>query len=219
MGTKIGEIDYFLHQLNASLFLLDWQSKDTKQKVDLQKQALSKAEIQHMKNMIGNFMKYRKIPTHFKKSECTFINLDTFLSGLVRKFDCCDRGKKFNYTSSSQVEHYNFFTNQFYLEELCRIFLENACQHGLSGKPVLVSFSTDVKKKKAFIHFKNKAKPLSKHTCAQVWDPFFTTQNKTTGLGLGIAQKISKSLRLELSCDSSKNEITFSIIIPLPLLQ
>lgn len=67
----------------------------------------------------------------------------------------------------------------------------NAMQAMSDGGEIIIR--TDLKPDTIFIFFEDEGKGISESLIDKIWDPFFTTKEKGTGLGLGIVKNIIES--------------------------
>jgi len=94
--------------------------------------------------------------------------------------------------------------------------LINASQAMLSGGEIFVK--TTMNNAAAIIIFEDQGAGIPKETMEKLWDPFFTTKEKGTGLGLGLVKNIIEShngaIRIE-----NKTDIGVRVTVELPVKQ
>ena len=72
--------------------------------------------------------------------------------------------------------------------------------------------------KNIWIVFEDQGSGISKEILEKIWDPFFTTKDKGTGLGLGIVKKIIEAHKGQIRIDN-RSEGGTRISIRLPVLE
>jgi len=70
-----------------------------------------------------------------------------------------------------------------------------------------------------FIHFIDNGCGIQDAALDKIWNPFFTTKEKGTGLGLGLVKKIIESHSGEISITNRKEHSGVEVIISFPVLQ
>ncbi|MGD9212325.1 MAG: ATP-binding protein, partial [Desulfobacteraceae bacterium] len=90
--------------------------------------------------------------------------------------------------------------------------LINAMQAMPHGGSVIISAKTDDQNIK--LSFKDHGKGIPEEVMEKIWDPFFTTKEKGTGLGLGIVRNIIESHNGEIQINNLSDGAEVSIILP-----
>lgn len=214
---KKQSLDHIVHQLNTSICLLRWHTEAFLQEKTEEQSQLVNEEIEHLSRLI------REIDTtnidDFADNAVQKIEMNTFLKKTFRNFSVCNQ-KHTLYLLPSTESPLFFTLDVFYLEELLRVFLENALKHTPDGESVYFSWKQE--DYTFAITIKNTGIGVSEEDQKHIWDPNYRIQtNKHTngsGLGLCIALNLAKQLQCQLSCESDGTTYTaFSIRFPLSL--
>jgi signal transduction histidine kinase len=62
----------------------------------------------------------------------------------------------------------------------------------------------------------NRGREISQATCERLFEPFFTTREKGTGLGLAFVREIASDHGGRIEVASADGETTFTLVLPLP---
>ncbi|SLM32198.1 Two-component hybrid sensor and response regulator histidine kinase (Ntr family) [Desulfamplus magnetovallimortis] len=95
-------------------------------------------------------------------------------------------------------------------EKIYQAFLNimlNSCQAMQNGGTITVSVYLKKTDQHTFVTiiFEDNGSGIPEETIKKIWNPFFTTKEKGTGLGLGIVKNIIESHHGEIQISSSKN--------------
>ncbi len=81
-----------------------------------------------------------------------------------------------------------------------------------------ILIKTSLNENMAIIIFEDQGEGVSDEIMEKVWDPFFTTKEKGTGLGLGLVKNIIESHKGTIEIEN-KQDIGIRVIIELPVVQ
>jgi signal transduction histidine kinase len=117
--------------------------------------------------------------------------------------------KNFNLTESCKI---NGDENQ-----LKQVFI-NIIKNGIEAMPAggVINISSEKKGSYTIISIKDQGSGMTKENMKQIGEPFFSTKEKGTGLGLPICLRILKEHKGELKIESESGKgSTFYVILPL----
>lgn len=101
-------------------------------------------------------------------------------------------------------------------EQISRVFMNialNSIQAMHDGGRLEIE--TIPNKTKVETRFSDNGPGIPKENLAQIFDPFFSTKHKGSGLGLSICQQIVQDHKGEIKVKSSSSGTTFSIFLPI----
>ncbi|WP_445429563.1 ATP-binding protein [Bacillus atrophaeus] len=136
------------------------------------------------------------------KQVTTLLDTNAVLSNIVIE-------KNFNLTESCKI---NGDENQ-----LKQVFI-NIIKNGIEAMPVggVINISSEKKGSYTIISIKDQGSGMTKENMKQIGEPFFSTKEKGTGLGLPICLRILKEHKGELKIESESGKgSTFYVILPL----
>lgn len=155
-----------------------------------------------------------------EKSHKTTTDIGSLIEELVNDFrSTSDKEISFEKDNQSIVVQ----TNAGALEQIVRIYLDNAVKHSSKKAKIKVESTVDKKNSTAVIKVTNGGKPLEKGEMKQIFERFYQsdkartrTPNTGYGLGLSIAQSLAEKndFRLDVTSDE-KTGNTFSVHVPL----
>ncbi|MBM7604825.1 signal transduction histidine kinase [Metabacillus crassostreae] len=115
----------------------------------------------------------------------------------------------------SHAEKHYIFCNR---EELLQVFI-NLFQNSLQAEgdnPLTVRICTDIKDHTIQIMFRDNGKGIQPAILMNIFEPFFSTKDLGTGLGLSVSQKIIENHSGQITAKSIENTGT-TFVIELPL--
>ncbi|MCG8395414.1 ATP-binding protein [Bacillus atrophaeus] len=136
------------------------------------------------------------------KQVTTLLDTNAVLSNIVIE-------KNFNLTESCKI---NGDENQ-----LKQVFI-NIIKNGIEAMPAggVINISSEKKGSYTIISIKDQGSGMTKENMKQIGEPFFSTKEKGTGLGLPICLRILKEHKGELKIESESGKgSTFYVILPL----
>jgi signal transduction histidine kinase len=135
-------------------------------------------------------------------------NLTELISELVRERKAEARVKM------NCPEHINIPLHHTATRELCAILLDNSLKH--SPKNSVVKICIIPSKQNITVNFINDG-TISQQTLPHVFERFFRGNQQTKGYGLGLplAEQLTKALGGQISVSTSKNSTIFTISLPI----
>ena len=111
-------------------------------------------------------------------------------------------------------EHINIPLHHTATRELCAILLDNSLKH--SPKNSVVKICITPSKQNITVNFINDG-TISQQTLPHVFERFFRGNQQTKGYGLGLplAEQLTKALGGQISVSTSKNSTIFTISLPI----
>jgi len=180
------------HEIRNPLGIIKSSSELLKKKMDSSEPANSIPgviieESDRLNNIITDFLNYAK-PRDPDRAKCSvedviekniaFLAPQIEVEGCIIEKHC---GNNIPEITADSNMLYQAFLN----------ILLNAMQSMPDGGKIHVAISSN--EKNVIIHFEDEGLGISEDILDKIWDPFFTTKEKGTGLGLGIVKNIVES--------------------------
>jgi signal transduction histidine kinase len=191
--------------------------KMSKEELTLKHAALIKSTSFRMQNLIENILDFAK----GKMGEGIVLerianngSLMNILEQVIKEINISSpkREIKFNIDLKSEV-----FCDKNRIGQLLANLLSNADQHGDKDAPLRVSALTTDDTFELMVA--NKGEKIPEESLSQLFQPFYRDKNELSkqglGLGLFIASEIAKAHEGELLVNSTAEETTFTLRIPL----
>lgn len=172
-------------------------------------------EIDRANKIISDFLSIAKPSASSKQ----MINLHQFLKEYLGKFlesEALLYNTKLDYTLDSLTRKVMIKGDQ---EELLQVFMNlfiNAIQ-ARSDQPLIITIETIVVDHHIQILFRDNGKGISPSLLPHIFDPFFSTKDDGTGLGLSVSKKIIESHGGSMKVTSDETGSIFIISFPFSL--
>jgi signal transduction histidine kinase len=146
------------------------------------------------------------------------IYLNNLILNLFTKFSLRAKEKNLNLYIDNTLENRNlyFVSDNFYINKIFDKIIDNALKNTLNGNIIIKTQLTD--KKILEISVSDTGKGIPKEKLEKIFEPFYTIDDHTSGLGLGlsICKKYAELLNLQLIAESELHKgSTFTLKIPL----
>jgi len=122
-------------------------------------------------------------------------NIHELMRELAQKFRNGYPTIKIRYSSTKK--NLLAFTDKARLEQIIEELIENSIKHA-AVESLKINLSLKVIEKKFIIHFKDNGKGVPAQEKNKIFEPFYSTQSKSTGIGLANVKKIVESLNGEI---------------------
>jgi signal transduction histidine kinase len=166
---------------------------------------IAKMEVERIDKLVSEFLQFSRTP----KLEITPTDINELINSVVILIE-----PQANQQNVSIIED---FTENLYLipldtEQIKQVLLNlalNALQVMPDGGEL--KFSTNLKEKQIFIEVADTGTGIEEQNLRRIFDPFFSTKDKSPGLGLSIAYKIVSEHGGNLSVRNSSVGAIFSL--------
>ncbi len=156
---------------------------------------IAREEIDRIKKFINSFLKFANMAGTQLNSynlkeliENSLIRFSTYLSnGINIKIDVC--------------ENINVLVDSYQMEEVFQVFIENSID-AMHGKGNITISATEGKSSKVAISIIDNGKGINKEQLPSIFQPYMTTKEDGTGMGLAIAKKILEDHGSEIQVNS-----------------
>ena len=205
------------HELKTPLAVISANTEvimsDPQQLVSGQRKWLNyiQSETMRMSKLITNLLSVAKLDADETKNRTAQISVSETVSNLCLVFEpiIYEHNKTLNTVIQRNVY---MRTDPDNLKQLLSILLDNAVQHSVPKAQITVSLSKDAQGK-IRIAVSNTAKPIPPEQLAHLFDRFYRADTENSpngsGLGLSIAQSITKQMGGKLTVTSEENLVTF----------
>ena len=211
--NPLGALDLHVQLLNR--FVKDKSIPDKSELFDLT-QVLSE-EIHRLNDIVNNFLFSVRPLKSQKKPE----NLNEIVTEVIKIIQPEIDKKKMKVTFEPEEALDSLPLDKNYLKQCLINIIQNALHAVDNNKeePVL-ELKTSKDKKKVSLNIKDNGVGIEEKDLDNIFDPFFSTKNKGTGLGLTIVYKIIKDHQGDILLTSEKGKGTeFQIDFPLAASQ
>lgn len=140
-------------------------------------------------------------------------NIHELIRGMVKKFRHVYKEIKFKYSSNNKNQL--VLIDKARIEQILEELIENSIKHA-NVKPLKINLSLECNDKKILIHFKDNGKGVPLKQKTKIFEPFYSTNSKSTGIGMANVKKIVESLNGDIREIGKKNrgvhfELSFSV--------
>jgi signal transduction histidine kinase len=148
-------------------------------------------------------------------SKSTQFNLKSQIDSVILLF--LNATRRGIHIQNNICESINFIGNADQLTQVWTNLLSNAI-HAINGIGE-VTFDAEITDTELTVSVSNNGPRIPNEILERIFEPFYTTKERGigTGLGLNIIQKIVEHHKGKISCISTDENTTFSIILPLTL--
>lgn len=171
-------------------------------------------ESDRMANTITNFLHYaRPVPASPNWHELLKLAQEVESSFVDKK-----KGKNICKVHISIPDELKIFADEQLLKLTLSHLLENSCYASRNiAEPVVLSAFDDVANNQVIIEVKDQGEGIADGIRDKLFDPFFSTRDDATGMGLAIVQQIMNSHNGALSIDSMENQgCKVQLVFPKP---
>ncbi|MEY8461683.1 HAMP domain-containing sensor histidine kinase [Streptococcus merionis] len=157
-------------------------------------------EIVHLTEMVNELL----MNTDFSYDEKQRINVKDIILQQVENLELLARNRQL--TFDLQLEDISIFTNQKSIEKVIENLLQNAVKYSELNTTIFIKLQKD-----RFV-IQNKSKGLTEEDMAQFFQPFYSTNQQSTGLGLYLVSTLLLRLNLEFDMRVSGDTVSFVIL-------
>lgn len=122
-------------------------------------------------------------------------NIHELIRDLVKKFRHIYPEVKLKYSSNNKDQL--VLTDKVRIEQILEELIENSIKHA-NVEPLKINLSLECNDKKFIIHFKDNGKGVPLQLKTKIFEPFYSTNSKSTGIGLANVKKIVESMNGEI---------------------
>lgn len=122
-------------------------------------------------------------------------DIDSLLRELVHKLNEVYNGVMMRYNSHGKT--LSAFTDKDRIKQILEELIENSIKHA-QMEALAINFSLEYTGNRFVIHFKDNGKGVPVNIKTKIFEPFYTTHSKSTGIGLANIKKIVESLNGEI---------------------
>ncbi|MGD2085566.1 MAG: ATP-binding protein [Candidatus Aminicenantes bacterium] len=174
-----------------------------------QKLIQMKEQIQSL-NMI--LAEYREFASDIDISPQEY-NIHELLMDIVRKFKKSYHGVKIRYSSNNKYQL--VLIDKARIEQILEELIENSIKHA-NVEPLKINLYLECIEKKFLIHFEDNGKGVPSQLKTKIFEPFYSTNSKSTGIGLANIKKIVESMNGEIQEIGKENngvhfELSFGV--------
>jgi len=118
--------------------------------------------------------------------------------------------------NTRDVDNIELHSNPAALARILAIFIANSTTHGFNGKGGNIDLSAKMEQDKLILQYQDNGKGISQENLQKIYNPFFTTSDQGTGLGMYVAQTlVTRILKGSIDCESHPGKgVVFSINLP-----
>lgn len=184
IGNKVFGIRSDLNILERELNKIPVQYRS--QKIEMKFDKI-KSQIHGLNQILGEYRAFASgIDVDYK--EC---DIDELLHKLSRNF-----AKKYpaiNVFYQNLNQKILAFTDKARLEQILEELVEDSIKHS-GARSLTIDLSLEAKNGKFIIHYRDNGKGIVNHLKTKIFEPFFSTDSKSTGIGMANIKKIVESL-------------------------
>jgi len=170
-----------------------------------------KGEINRTLLLLEDFLAMNKV-----KINKDIIDINLLIEEVIKSIDMlCNKN---NIKLTSKIIDDDIYINADY-NRLTQVFinlLKNSIEAITKNKKGTISINEKLKDKNLIITIKDNGKGMSKELLNKIKEPFYTTKQKGTGLGVSLSDQIIKAHNGILNYESKEGEYT-KVIITLPV--
>lgn len=174
-----------------------------------------KNESDRMSNLITNLLDLAKVENKKSKELYEEINLSKLVEKSLLSFESLayEKKVKLNYEIKENI---NFKCNNEEIRQLLSIILDNALNHSIKEKDVIVNLKED--KNNITLEVLNKGKPIPKGEEKKIFERFYRVDKARNrnenryGLGLAIAKCIVEGHNGKITASSNQEYTTFKVV-------
>jgi len=165
-------------------------------------------ELGYLERVVNDFLEYARRP----RPELALVPLPELLAEVAQMATTADVEVS---VTPGAPEHVNADKAQLRraLLNLARNAAQAATAAGQKGKDV-VKLSAREQGGELWLSVWNRGKEISPETSGKLFEPFYTTREKGTGLGLAFARDIAVDHGGRIELQSADGETTFSLVLP-----
>ncbi|SKA98067.1 His Kinase A (phospho-acceptor) domain-containing protein [Paucidesulfovibrio gracilis DSM 16080] len=193
-----------LFSLERSLQMNDTQREDFE---------VISEEIAHLDTIIRNFLEFSRRPKlRFQRVSLSDI-VDTTVQLLRHRLDSC--GVELRLIRGRRLPEVKADPDQ--IKEVVANLLLNACEAMVQGGTITIREETGTMKpqgKVATVRIDDNGPGIAEHVREQIFEPFFSTKEEGTGLGLSLARRIMEEHGGWLNLRNSGSGAGFVLVLP-----
>jgi len=172
---------------------------------------IMKEEIQKTLILLEDFLSMNKI-----KLNNDILDINLLLEEMVDSFKLFWQEKKIKTKINILDEEVYINGDYNRLKQVFLNIIKNSME-ALKENPI-IEISTELKNNNIYIYIKDNGSGIPKDILEKIKEPFFTTKEKGTGLGVSLSNEIIEALNGNLQYESKEGEYTL-VKIMLPIIQ
>lgn len=149
---------------------------------------------EEIKSLNINLAEYRDFASEIEFANQEY-NIDSMIREIIKKFRQVYLKVKITY--SSKDNSISAFTDKYRIEQVIEELIENSIKYSKVER-LKISLSLECIDDTFIVHFKNNGRGIPKKNKHKIFEPFYSTDSKSIGLGLANAKKIVESLNGEI---------------------
>lgn len=191
-GHRIGNKVF---SIRSDLKIIEKEYRKLQKNISSEKieQKLTKIKEQ-IKSLNMILLEYREFASEIDIAYQEY-TIDLLMRGIVKKFKKIYPGITIRY--SSNKKGLSTFTDKPRIEQIIEELIENSIKHSNVGT-LNINLSLECIENKFIIHFRDNGKGVPSQIKTKIFEPFYSTDSKSTGIGLANVKKIVESLNGEI---------------------
>ena len=123
------------------------------------------------------------------------IDIDSIIQEILKKIENSFPDIKISYFPNEKT--LKIFTDKKHMEKIIEELIKNSSKHSARRNGV-ISLSLEYQSNKFIIHFTDDGKGISVESKDKIFEPYYTTDSESTGIGLTLIKKLMNSLDGEI---------------------
>jgi len=166
-------------------------------------------EIGYLERVVNDFLEYARRP----KPELLDVSCDALLAEVAQLATTSDVAVESD-SATGLVAHADRAQLRRALLNLAKNAVQAAAAEGYRGRGA-VRLSARKRANELALSVWNRGKEISPAVCERLFQPFFTTREKGTGLGLAFVSEIAVDHGGRVEVASASGETTFTVVLPI----
>lgn len=172
------------------------------------------AELQNANRLISEFLQYAK-PGYAKRTSCSIVEA---IKNVVMLVESEALSRKLNIDVELGADMPNIVVDNEQLKQVFINIMKNAFDALSAGGEIFIKTAWNEPEGFARVSFRDTGVGMDEETIANMFNPFFTTKESGTGLGMFTSKKIidNHGGRIEIQSETGKGT---TVIVLLPVVQ
>ncbi|KAF1085034.1 Sporulation kinase E [Sporotomaculum syntrophicum] len=173
--------------------------------------SIIRAELEHVNNLISDFLQFSR-PGYAKRTRCSIVQIITDVTMLVEN-EASLRKLEINLDLAGDIP--DIFGDSDQLKQVFLNIFKNAFEALSFGGKIFVQSSWNSNERIVQVIIRDTGMGMDKQTMTSMFNPFFTTKENGTGLGLFIIKKIIENHggKIEIQSEPGKGTIV-TVLLP-----